>query len=296
MNTFWKTISTAALLLIMGSVALGVYHAYETNYFTNASFVSSGVMVLSAIIILYLSLRGLRSIWTNAPLFIMLLLAQGCHYAKSNQQVLVSDDCGVSWRKIDAGESVPAGAANPCYMRVVIPNFPMQGSAIFVTNLAGKVRVETHIDYDYSINNSLAFIKEAKTVGEANVDPEKAINPSAFESAENRVIDKRIRDVAKELFLTQDIIELDQAQLEDTLLDSCNKRLEPLGVKLNFVTLTFDTDEQTRQAIDVSTAMKIYESKGLGELGSKVMIARAGAAKIMVENKTPQAEPAPEAQ
>ena len=227
MNTFWKSISTAALLLIMASVAFGVFHAYETNFFANASFVSSGVMVLSGIVILYLCLRGVRSIWTNAPMFIILILAQGCHYAKSNQQVLVSDDCGVSWRKIDAGESVPAGTANPCYMRVVIPNFPMQGNAVFVTNLAGKVRVETHIDYDYSINNSLAFIKEAKTLGKANVDPDEAIDPSTFESAENRVIDKRIRDVAKELFLTQDIIELDQAQLEDALLDSCNKRLEP---------------------------------------------------------------------
>lgn len=57
-------------------------------------------------------------------------------------------------------------------------------------------------------------------------------------------------------------------------------------IKINFITLTFDLDEQTRQAIDVSTAMKIYQSKGLEELGKQVMIERAGATKIIVENKT----------
>ncbi|MFM8835054.1 MAG: hypothetical protein ACKOEV_15745 [Cytophagales bacterium] len=68
--------------------------------------------------------------------------------------------------------------------------------------------------------------------------------------------------------------------------------LEPLGVHLNFITLTFDLDEQTRQAIDVSTAMKIYESRGLVEIGKEVISQRAGATKIVVENKAenPQAK------
>lgn len=103
------------------------------------------------------------------------------------------------------------------------------------------------------------------------------------------VIDKRIKDVAKNLFLQEDIVELDQADLEDKLLFEANKVLEPLGVHLNFITLTFDLDEQTRQAIDIATAMKIYESKGLGELGNKVMAARAGATKILIEQQQPAA-------
>jgi hypothetical protein len=36
--------------------------------------------------------------------------------------------------------------------------------------------------------------------------------------------------------------------------------------------------------------MKIYKSKGLEELGKQVMIARAGATKVTVENTTPQPE------
>ncbi len=55
---------------------------------------------------------------------------------------------------------------------------------------------------------------------------------------------------------------------------------------LNFITLTFDLDEQTRQAIDVFTAMKIYDSKGLSDVGRQIMVSRAGATMITIENKS----------
>lgn len=99
------------------------------------------------------------------------------------------------------------------------------------------------------------------------------------------VIDKRIKDVSKAIFINADIVELDQSEMEANLLAESNKILEPLGVHLNFITLTFDLDEQTRQAIDVTTAMKIYESKGLQEIGKQVMIQRAGATKIIVDER-----------
>ena len=212
-----------------------------------------------------------------------------CNYAKSNQQVVVSSDCGMTWEKINAGDAVPKGVANPCYMKVVIPNFPMQGDSRFITNLKDRVRAFVHIDYDYSITDPLEFIKQAKFLGKANAnaDSDGALEPSAFEGAENMVIDKRIRDVSKALFLNEDIVELDQSEIENKLLEVSNKVLEPLGVSLNFITLTFDLDEQTRQAIDVSTAMKIYESKNLTELGKAVIVQKAGAARVVVEDNTP---------
>lgn len=233
-----------------------------------------------------MSINILRKGW-----FVLLLptlfLLNGCYYAKSNQQVVVSTDCGVTWKKINPGEAVPRPGVNPCYMKVVIPNFPMQGESRFITNLKDKVRTVTHIDYDYTITEPLAFIKQAKFLGKANVDAddESAIG-SNFEGAENMVIDKRIKDVAKNLFVDEDIVELDQSDLEDKLLLESNKVLEPLGIKLNFITLTFDLDEQTRQAIDVATAIKIYQSKGIVDIGKEVMTQRAGATKISVETKT----------
>jgi hypothetical protein len=225
-------------------------------------------------------------ILSSLMLLIIITVLQSCNYAKSNQQVVVSDDCGKTWKKINAGESVPKGGLNACYMKVVIPNYPMQGESRFVSNLKDRVRASIHIDYDYSITEPLEFIKQAKFLGKANVDAddENAIG-SSFEGAENMVIDKRIKDVAKSVFIDADIVELDQSEMEAHLLTESNKVLEPLGVHLNFITLTFDLDEQTRQAIDVSTAMKIYESRGLQEIGKQVMSQRAGATKIVIENR-----------
>jgi hypothetical protein len=233
-------------------------------------------------------LAGMKNRFPMAALFRsvpMAALALACSYAKSNQQVVVSNDCGKKWELIQAGESVPKGIGNPCFMKVVIPNFPMQGESRFITNLKDRVRAQVHIDYDYSIIQPLAFIQQAKFLGKANSDADDpdALDTKTFEGAENMVIDKRIKDVAKSIFLTEDIVELDQSEMENQLLLASNKILEPLGVSLNFITLTFELDEQTRQAIDVSTAMKIYESRGLQEVGKQVMVSRAGASKITVQ-------------
>ncbi len=274
-------------ILLIGSIIYGIGKVTITNYFNynpiNFIAMLIGAFALSAIIISWAS-----KIYKEVGIIILgVIILQSCNYAKSNQQVVVSDDCGVTWKKINAGESVPKGGMNPCYMKVVIPNYPMQGESKFVSNLKGRVRVSVHIDYDYSITNPLAFIKQAKSLGKANADAdsEQAID-SNFEGAENMVIDKRIKDIAKDIFIQEDILELDQSDLEDKLLQLSNKTLTDFGVNLNFITLTFDLDEQTRQAIDVSTAMKIYTSKSLDDVGKLIMVSKAGATKINIENKS----------
>jgi hypothetical protein len=284
MSTFLKTIASSLLMTFIALVSYGVYNLFELNYFKSNLF--TGVIALIfGVAAMYYGFNLLRKIWTLSILFLIVIL-EGCSYAKSNQQVVVSSDCGVTWQKINMGEAVPRPGVNPCYMKVVIPNFPMQGESKFITNLKDKVRTVTHIDYDYTIIEPLAFIKQAKFLGKANTDADdEAAIGSNFEGAENMVIDKRIKDVAKDIFVSEDIVELDQSELEDRLLSESNKVLEPLGIKLNFITLTFDLDEQTRMAIDIATAMKIYQSRGLVDVGKEVMKERAGATKITVENK-----------
>jgi hypothetical protein len=49
-------------------------------------------------------------------------------------------------------------------------------------------------------------------------------------------------------------------------------------------------EEQTRQAIDVVTAAKIYKSQGLEELGKAVATARAGATKVQMSVQKEAAE------
>ena len=277
------------LLLIMSFIIWGCYHAiFEGNYFANAGFLPSAILVTLAVMIVYAILQAVKAIWkiNLSILLALMIIGNGCTFSKSNQQVLVSSDCGMNWKKIAAGDAVPTGATNPCYMKVVIPNFPMQGETRFVSNLKDRVRATIHIDYDYSIDDGLAFIKQAKYLGSTNSDTDDPSNMgSKFEQAENNVIDKRLKDVVKDLLLEEDIVELDQNDLENKIHESVNKVLKQFGVQLNFITLTFDLDEQTRQAIDVATAMKIYDSKGLGDVGKQVIVSRAGATKISVEQK-----------
>jgi hypothetical protein len=290
MKTGLKLLATSLILAIIGSISFGIYKAIAGNYFVNASFITSALLVIAAIAIVSFLIIGIKRVWTLALLLIAIPVMEGCSYAKANQQVVVSTDCGMTWQKINIGDAVPKGTGNRCFMKVVMPNFPMQGDSRFVSNFKDRVRAAVHIDYDYSIIDPLAFIKQAKYLGKANddADSKEALDQSAFEGAENMVIDKRIRDVSKGILLQEDIVELDQAELETHLFTESNKILEPLGIHLNFITLTFDLDEQTRQAIDVATAMKIYETKGLNDVGKAVISARAGATKITVEQPKPE--------
>lgn len=284
MGKFEKTILTIVLIAIGLFSCWGVYHANLDGSLWRNSPMMSILSIVAVACVIYYGRKVYKWLWT---LSFAILMLTSCRYAKSNQQVLTSSDCGMNWTQVNPGDAVPRQGINPCYMKVVIPNYPMQGEAKFITNLKDRVRASVVIDYDYSITKPLAFIKQAKSLGRANAnaDDPDAINPKAFEGAENMVIDKRIKDVAKDLFIDEDIVELDQSELENRLLVEVNKVLEPLGVTLNFITLTFDLDEQTRQAIDVSTAMKIYASKNIAHTGEGVIIARAGATKITVENK-----------
>ena len=281
----FSIITVIATILLMA--AYGIIKAFLGNYMVYNPF-GAIFMIVAFVILVFLGIKFSKNIWLMSIVGLGLLTMNSCNYAKSNQQVLVSDDCGMSWKKINPGESVPRGTMNYCYMKVVVPNYPMQGDATFVTILKDKVRANIHIDYDYSITNALLFVKQAKSLGRANANPDDpdAINEKGFEMAENMVIDKRIREVAKAIFIQEDIVDMDQTEVEALIHRKTNKILAELGVELNFITLTLDLDDQTRQAIDISTAMKIYESRGIQELGKEVMKERAGATKVVVNTKT----------
>ena len=286
MNQTSKLLLTALAAIIAIAILLGAIRAIDGGFLNSASFITSALAGLAIIAVFYLLYKGVRSIWKLCIVGLVITF-QACSYAKSNQQVVVSTDCGMSWKAINAGDAVPKGVGNRCFMKVVMPNYPMQGQSVFVANLLNKVRVKLNIDYDYSITSPLNFIKEAKYLGRANADADDdgALNPASFEGAENSVIDVRLRDVSKNLLVGEDIVDADISALEGRIFEAANKVLASRGVQLNFITLTFDLDEQTRQSIDVATAMRIYQANGLEEVGKQVMAARAGATKITVENK-----------
>jgi hypothetical protein len=223
----------------------------------------------------------MKNLFTLLPIFTIALFSS-CDRAQSNVQTLYTSNCGVSWQLIKAGEALPKGLGM-CSYKVTVPDYPMQGESVFKSAFANRVMAKIEVTYDYSITDAMAYVGEAKYLGKMNSDSDSETNSSkAYETAENSVIDKRIKEVARDLLIGEDIVEFSQAEFETTLLEKVNDLLKTKGVKLNFLSFVPIPEEQTRQAIDVVTAMKIYESKGLTEIGKAVSAARAGASKIDV--------------
>ncbi|MFY7788322.1 MAG: hypothetical protein ACOVQA_10660, partial [Thermoflexibacteraceae bacterium] len=85
--------------------------------------------------------------------------------------------------------------------------------------------------------------------------------------------------------INEDVVDFSPSDFEDKLLPKANTLLEPLGIKLDYLSFVPVFNEQTDHAIDVATAIKIYESKNMRQEGINIIIAKSGAAKITIQNK-----------
>lgn len=221
-----------------------------------------------------------------------LITLSACDRAISNMQTLVSDDCGVSWKQIPPGGTVPA-RVGVCALKVTIPGYPMSGDAAFRTSFANRVLVNVQIGYEYQITNGKLFLTEARYLGRQNSEGDGAANSvDRYESAENTIINRRIREATSAMLITQNIVTFDQARLEDQLLEEINRQLKPRGVELVSMAFVVTPDDQTRQAMDVASARQVYQSVGLDGLGDQLLVARAGAPRISIDATAPAAAPA----
>jgi len=71
-------------------------------------------------------------------------------------------------------------------------------------------------------------------------------------------------------------------QLEEIFKTRINEELAARGVRLMNLEVYPDFEPQTKLAIDVANADRIYASKGLTEFGRQIAIARAGATQITI--------------
>ena len=222
----------------------------------------------------------MKKILSALAISLTLLTFQSCERSQANVRTLISNDCGVTWELIPAGQTIPKRML-ACELKTTIPGSPMTGESHFKTNFANKVKTNIDMDYEYEIIDPVKFITEAPYLAKTNSESDAvSADNSRFESAENSIIDKRIKDIARELLLTIDIVEFDQSEFEDTLQTKVNKSLASRGVRINYLSFVPTPSEQTEQAIDVATAMKIYESKGLQEVGRQVIANKAGATRV----------------
>lgn len=208
------------------------------------------------------------------------LLAGCANRAVTNVQTFVSSDCGKNWNRIEAGQTIPRQMF-ACDLRVTIPNYPMQGDARFKVGFKNNVLVGVSASYEYSITDGLKFLRNARYVGRQNSDADGAANSAnAYETAENLLIDRRIREIADALLDQEDIVTFDSSAFEDKLLAEVNKVLEDRGINLESIAFVPTPDDQTRMAIDAGAAIRVYQAAGIEELGKEMMVARAGASNV----------------
>lgn len=210
-----------------------------------------------------------------------------CDRAPSNVKTLHTTTCGQTWTVIKAGERVP-NSLGTCDYKTVLPDYPMQGDTEFQAQFEGNILVRVKITYDYEIVDGLLFIQEAKFLGKAGSAEaaSQSTNMSAFETAENVVIDVRLREITTSGTIKHDIVNFNPSDFEATLFDEANKQLAKRGVHLNSITFVTIPDEQTRLSIDAATAMQVYKNKGMLDFGQRLAIAKAGAARIEIQGST----------
>lgn len=244
--------------------------------------------VLSPLIIVYLTYLAVKYIKkiSLVVIFASLMILESCSYAKQNQLVVYSDDCGSTWQQVAPGSRVPTGTGNPCFIKETMPGYTMQGTLEFYVLFKDQVKVKMYCTYDYEIFDPLLFMKEAKTLGKANADADESQDYNTrFEGAENRVIDVKLKKTISDQIDTEDVVSHDINALEEKYTVLINEVLKVRGVRLITLELVPDFQPQTQLAIDAANADRIYDAKGMKEFGRQVTLARAGATQITVTNQ-----------
>lgn len=288
MNNLFNWFITGIGAIISIAIGIGVYQLFAGNYFELAPLMGAFLVLVSVAVVTCIIVSLVKLHKTNVTgvliLFAFAGLVSSCDYAKPNQQILVSSDCGVNWKLVDTGQLVPKGGMNYCFIKVAVPAASMQGESEFIANFAHRVRATVQLGFDYNITDPILYIRSAKYLGRANTDSDSSTNDAEiFEKLENKMIDSRVREATKQAMLNEDVSEYDQADLEDKILNAVNEITEKIGIHINYLSSSFLFEEQTAQAIDAVVAMKIYESKGMTDVGKALMSARASSTKITVE-------------
>lgn len=212
--------------------------------------------------------------------FAMLLSA--CARAPSNIHALSTENCGASWTKLNTGSSVPKHTGNVCGYNLAIPNWPMAGEADFKTQFKGQVLTRARWSYTYSITDPIKFISNAAYLGKMGGSLEISADDvgKRYEMAENILIDKTLREVTITDTQTMEIVNANPADIEDKVFAKVKNILDAKGITISDMALVIEPDAQTRLAIDVATAVRVYENAGIAEVGKQVAIANAGATRI----------------
>ena len=218
-------------------------------------------------------------------LFMIAMIFTGCiPKVTPNEFVVVTADCWNHMEVISAGQ-VPPRMLTQCDRKIVIPAYLMDGETLIPARFQGDVKGILDLDYQYTIIDPIEFVTHAKFITSSGTDEEGHVDHNTLERAENTVIDKTAKDVAREYIPTVNPVNIDEGKIESDIVPLINKRLLERGIVMSGASINIEFGEQTEQALDAISALNLYKNAGSEEIGKEVIKAQAG--RPMINFPTP---------
>lgn len=223
---------------------------------------------------------------TQSPfvfIFIFSLLAACRTSVNPNEWVVSTGTCWNTFTVSKAGDPIPR-SLTACDKVVVLPATAMAADFQAETKFKSRVAGFINVTYQWAITDPVAFIKSAKSVTSSDTDSDHKIDPNVLEEIENSVVDKMLIDVIREYTPSKEA-GVDEKQVEDDLGVLTRSQFMDRGVAFYNMSVNINFSPQTEEALDVISALKIYKDNGEEALGREVIRQKAGATKVLVQQK-----------
>lgn len=199
-----------------------------------------------------------------------------------NEWVIATTTCWNDMWVLEAGEAIPR-LYTPCDRMIILPASYLSADFETETKFKNRVAGIVNITYRWRISDPTLFIQTAKSVISSPTSGDKKIDPDALEAIENSVVDKMLIDVVREYTPNKDA-GIDELQVEKDLQGICSQKMGERGVEFANMSVNITFTEQIEQALDVSSALEVYKAKGIEEFGKQVILEKAGAPTIILNN------------
>lgn len=216
-------------------------------------------------------------------LIIGVLFASCVSKVNPNEWVVSTATCWNTMTVSKAGDMVPRLVTN-CDRMIVLPATSLAMELDCETKFADRVAGNINLKGNWRISDPTLFIKSAKSITSAATGEGHKIDPNVLESIENAVVDKMWVDMIREYTPTKQA-GISEKEVEDDLVNLCRTKLAGRGVEFDGMSVNVNFGPQTEEALDVVSAVKFYDAAGLGEFGKEVIKSKAGATRIVVDQK-----------
>ena len=216
-------------------------------------------------------------------LFILLAVTMLSCQSRVNpgEWVVSTATCWNTMTVSKAGNLIPR-LITTCDRIVILPATELAAEFKTETKFAQRVAGTIEITYQWRITNPIEFINSAKSITSSATSEGHKIDPNALEAIENAIVDKLLINLVREYTPTVAPTDIDELKIEKHLQELAKEGFTDRGVEFNNLSVNVNLSPQAEEALDVISALNFYKENGQEELGRKIIEAKAGATKIVI--------------